>query len=120
MIERIRDGLWYLKLRFFSRERKRRRLPKASTPCLKGSMRPVIVIKPDNAMFEQAMFFLSEEYMRAQDKSAEMLLAQAREAAAEYLSQRPELLKSGRGAGWLWLLIPAAAAAAAGLYIWLF
>lgn len=81
MIERIREGLWYLKIRFFSRERRKRTVQKRSVPCIKGNMRSVIVVKPDNAMFAEACFVLSDEYVRESGQSHEELLRQARDAA---------------------------------------
>ena len=84
----------------------------AATPLpVKGSMRGVIVVKPENSIFSEALFVLSDEYMRTQGVSSQELLRQATEAAARY-SVSQGLAGKGRGHMWLWAL-PAAGAAAA-------
>lgn len=79
MMERIRAGLWHL--RQFIRPAKRKR---AGQP-IKGNIQNVIVVKPQNRMFSQAMFILNDDYVRQSSLSSQELLRQAREAAGEYV-----------------------------------
>ena len=82
MMERIRDGLWYLRLSIASMLRRQPRLrSRRYSPPVKGNMRSVIVVKPDNAMFAEACFVLSDKYVRESGQSNEELLRQARDAA---------------------------------------
>ena len=81
MMERIRDALWYLKLSVKDRLHRPARVRSRYSPPVKGNMRSVIVVKPDNAMFAEACFVLSDEYVRESGQSHEELLRQARDAA---------------------------------------
>lgn len=81
MIERLKDSFWRLRGRLRRRRGRRRG---NIVPVLRGNMRSVIVVKPDNAMFSEALFVLSDEYLRRCDLPAKELLRQAEEAAGGY------------------------------------
>lgn len=83
MMERIREGLWYVKTLFSGAlPGEKKAVEKRPIPTqLRGNMRSVIVVKPDDPMFEQAVFILNDSYMRRRDEPAQELMRQAREAA---------------------------------------
>lgn len=54
---------------------------------LKGKMQNIIVVKPPNPMFRQAVFFLRDDYFFSSDISRTELLNQAREAAEGFVSK---------------------------------
>ena len=63
---------------------------------LKGKMQNVIVVKPQNSIFRQAVFFLKDDYFLSSDLSRSELLKQAREAAAGFTeSELPPEEKNG-------------------------
>lgn len=84
MMEKIREGLWYIKIKLstiFS-ERKSLGIQDYAPVKLRGNIRSVIVVKPDDPMFDQAVFILNEDYIRHRDEPARELMRQAKEAAA--------------------------------------
>lgn len=84
MMEKIREGLWYIKMRLstaFSGRKSFGSQAPASVK-LRGNIRSVIVVKPDDPMFDQAVFILNEDYIRGRDEPAKELMRQAKEAAA--------------------------------------
>ncbi len=54
---------------------------------LKGKMQNIIVVKPPNPMFRQAVFFLRDDYFLSSDISRNELLNQAKAAAEGYVSR---------------------------------
>lgn len=56
---------------------------------LRGTARRVIVVpSPDPGIFEQAVFIVSDEYLRSSGRSQAELLRRAREAAGGYAAQK--------------------------------
>lgn len=56
---------------------------------LRGTARKVIVVpSPDPQMFEQAVFIVSDEYLRSSGRSQAELLRRAREAAGGYAARQ--------------------------------
>lgn len=107
MMERLREGLWQLRQRLTAAKSSPGKKPE-SVP-VKGNMQNIIVVKPGNKMFSQAVFVLSDEYVRQSRLSSQELLRQAREAAGEYsglIAPKPR-----RGI-WLKTLLAVLAAAA--------
>ncbi|MEA5152065.1 MAG: hypothetical protein VB039_05635 [Oscillospiraceae bacterium] len=51
---------------------------------VKGCMRGVIVVKPPNPIFREAVFVLRDDYFLEPGLSREELLQQAKDAAGEY------------------------------------
>ena len=82
MIERLRQGLWRLGQRLTAVKCGGRK--KSAIVPIKGNVQNIIVVKPSNKMFSQAVFVLSDEYLRQSRLSSQELLRQAREAAGEY------------------------------------
>ena len=83
---------------------------------VKGTNRHVVVVRsPDPQVFEEAIFVLKDEYIKG--RSAEQVMEEAREAAADYLRKNgaPEDKPARRFVG----LIAAAAAALTGGIAWL-
>ena len=54
---------------------------------LKGRMQNIIVVKPPNPMFRQAVFFLRDDYFFSSDISRAELLEQAKDAACGYVQK---------------------------------
>lgn len=79
MTGRLRDGIFAAWLSFTSRLRP---LPRSGA-AVKGCVRNVIVVKPDDPTFKEAVFILRDDYFAAgQSRSA--LVAQAKDAARRY------------------------------------
>lgn len=118
MIERIKDGIWYLRLCMESRQQRRHSSAPVKGCCtpIKGNMRSVVVIKPDSAMFDEAVFVLSDEYMRQHGASSEEILRQAREAVEKYGGKNPP----PGGRSWILLCVPLLTALAVAVYFWIF
>lgn len=72
-----------LRDRMFTRSGKRS--PRSEVR-LKGKMQNIIVVKPPNPMFRQAVFFLRDDYFLSSDISRTELLNQAKAAAEGYVS----------------------------------
>ena len=89
MMERIRDGLWYLRLNISALLQRPRRAKGRYVPPVKGNMRSVVVIKPENEMFDQAVFILSDSYLRQHSASSEEILQQARNIVEQYRGNVP-------------------------------
>ena len=53
---------------------------------LKGRMQNIIVVKPPDPMFRQAVFFLRDDYFVNSDISRAELLSQAEEAAVNFVA----------------------------------
>ena len=83
MIQRLRHGF----ARFFTGTKARlRRRPRPTGPPVKGHMANVIVVKPPDPRFKEAIFVLKDEYFLDSELSRQELLLQAREAAREYVA----------------------------------
>lgn len=54
---------------------------------LRGKMQNIIVVKPQNPMFRQAVFFLRDDYFLTSDISRTELLNQAKAAAEGYVNE---------------------------------
>lgn len=63
---------------------------------LKGKMQNVIVVKPPNPMFRQAVFFLRDDYFFSSDISRTELLNQAKEAAEGFVGSNVPAAESKR------------------------
>ena len=75
----------------------RRRKGGCHSAKLKGKMQNIIVVKPPNPMFRQAVFFLRDDYFLSSDISRTELLRQAQDAAAGFVSKEvPEVKSRGR------------------------
>ena len=89
------------------RQHRRLRLPRRSpgpSGALKGCMRQVIVVKPPDERFREAIFILRDDYLADPQADREALLRQAREAARRCAAQ---LAPAQRGRPRLvWLLPP--------------
>ena len=105
MIERIKDGLWYLRLCMEQRRQRPHPPKRRCTAPLKGNMRSVVVVKPENAMFSEAVFILSDEYLREHSPSADEILSQAREVVATYAARQPESYGGGKRRLLLWMFV---------------
>ena len=105
MIERIRYGLRSIRQRL--RPRRAAALREAPLP-VKGSMRSIIVVKPENPAFSEAFFVLSDEYVHQRGVSSQELLRQAREAAAR--CGAPVKCELSPGLRWLGPVLSVAAA----------
>ena len=97
MMERLRERLWLLRQSICAKRKK-----KVGSAPLKGNMQNVIVVKPQNKMFSQALFILSDDYMRQSRLSSQELLRQAQEAAGEFT---PVILPRKRGAAVLKIML---------------
>lgn len=75
---------------------------------VKGCMRGVIVVKPPNPIFREAVFVLRDDYFLEPGLSREELLQQAKDAAGEYVAS---LAPPPRRLRLLPALLPPAAAA---------
>lgn len=97
MMERIRLRVCGLIGSVSARRRRRaerRRVTEGAV--LKGCMRNVIVVHPRSDIFQEAVFILRDDYLRAPGISREELLRQAREAAEDYtLTVAPKKLRPG-------------------------
>ena len=83
MIQRLRHGI----ARLFTGTRARlRRRSRSTGPPVKGRMASVIVVKPPDPRFKEAVFVLKDEYFLDTELSRQELLLQAREAAREYVA----------------------------------
>ena len=82
MIGRIQERIWRL---WHGRQKKSRRKPVLPYAPVKGSLKSMIVVKPENGVFSEAVFILSDEYLRSRKDLTQELLNQAGEAAAEYM-----------------------------------
>lgn len=94
--------------------RARRRRP--ARPAVQGRMRNVIVLKPDDPRFTEAVFILRDDYLLSGELNRRELLLQAREAAENCL----QTVLPARRRGLSPLLLPAAAALGALLYSLIF
>jgi len=97
MMERLRERLWRLRQSICTRRKK-----KAGPAPIKGNMQNIIVVKPQNKMFSQAVFVLSDDYMRQSRLSSQELLRQAQEAAGEF---SPVMLPRKRAASALKIIL---------------
>lgn len=61
---------------------RRPRLPR--TARIKGCTKTVIVVKPPDPMFREAVFILREDYLTGDEANRRQLLLQARDAARSY------------------------------------
>lgn len=85
MIERIRLHVCGLIGSASARRRQRAERRRAEEGAvLKGCMRNVIVVHPRSDIFQEAVFILRDDYLRAPGISREELLRQARSAAEDY------------------------------------
>lgn len=103
MIGRLRESIFEA-LHALSARLHRPRRPGRSA--VKGCMQNVIVVKPPDPMFVQALFILKDDYFTNSALSSQELLMQAKDAARQYVDQtvppaRPRISP--------WLLIPLAA-----------
>lgn len=80
MTGRLRDGVFEMLGRVSSRLRP---LPRRGA-AVKGCVRNVIVVKPGDSAFKEAVFILRDDYFASHGHSRAALLAQAREAARRY------------------------------------
>ena len=76
----------------------------AARGALKGCMRNVIVVKPPDRRFEQALFILRDDYFLTEGLSEKELLRQAREAAQLCAASAAP----GKPRRFPWVFIPAA------------
>lgn len=100
--------------------RKKTRKRAAATGCgaIKGSMRNVIVVRPTDGVFSEAVFVLRDDYFSSPGISREALLCQARAAAEEYTrTMLPTAPRGAKGALSALALLMLAAAVVAALYI---
>lgn len=97
MMERLRERLWNLRQSIC-----KKRKGKAGSAPIKGNMQNIIVVKPQNKMFSQAVFVLSDDYMRQSRLSSQELLRQAQEAAGEFA---PVMLPRKRAASALKIIL---------------
>ena len=81
MIYRVQNKLRRLLAAAAARLRRRRRPAVAQ---VKGCMRNVIVVKPPDPMFKEALFILREDYFTGEELNRQELMLQAREAAQSY------------------------------------
>lgn len=111
MIERIRLRFCGLIGDMSARRRRRaERRRVAEGAVLKGCTRNVIVVHPRSDIFQEAVFILRDDYLRAPGVSREELLRQAREAAEDYtLTVAPKKLRRGFLPVLVLLLLAAAA-----------
>lgn len=98
MIERIRLHVCGLIGSVSARRRRRAERRRASEGAvLKGCMRNVIVVHPRSDIFQEAVFILRDDYLRAPGISREELLRQARNAAEDYtLTAAPQSSRRAR------------------------
>ena len=120
MIERIRRGIFDLMDAVSARRRRGQKKPRRTpqSGALRGNMRNVIVVRPAEGIFTEAVFILRDDYFTQSGISRAALMRQAREAAEEYT--RTALPESAGGEtliARLTLIILAAAAAAAALWL---
>lgn len=80
MTGRLRDGVCDIWGRVISRLRP---LPRRGA-AVKGCVRNVIVVKPGDSAFKEAVFILRDDYFSSAGHSRSALLSQAREAARRY------------------------------------
>ena len=105
MMERLR-----LRIRgALSRLRPHSRRAKGPKNCVRGCARNVIVVRPPDKRFQEAVFILRDDYLLSPEADRDRLLREAREAAADYTAS---LLPTRRRFPW-WLLIPVLLAVAA-------
>ena len=91
------------------RERlKRDRPPRRHSPPLKGCMRHVIVVKPPDRRFREAMFILRDDYFLDGAVDEAELLRQAKAAAKDYVREAIPVRRSL--APWLLLALTLPAA----------
>ena len=104
MMERLR-----LRLRgVFSRLRRPQRRVRKPAAKVKGCVQNVIVIRPSDKRFREAVFILQEDYLLSPDADRRQLLQEAREAAQDYTAS---LLPTRRRFPY-WLLLSLLLAAA--------
>ncbi len=123
MIERIRRSIFEvldaISARRCRRERKKpRRAPRGGA--LRGNMRNVIVVRPPEGIFSEAVFIMRDDYFTQSGVSRAALMRQAREAAEEYTRTALPPTESAGGAALiarLTVLLLIAAAAAAVLWL---
>lgn len=80
MTGRLRDGIADAWAALSSRLRP---LPRGGA-AVKGCVRNVIVVKPDDPAFQEAVFILRDDYFSSPRLSRAALVAQARDAARRY------------------------------------
>lgn len=98
----------------YSRARHKSRCRSCS---LKGRMQNIIVVKPPNPMFRQAVFFLRDDYFLSSDISRAELLAQAQDAATGFVNEQVPPVKKHTG---IIIVITALIVFAAGFAIFLY
>ena len=86
MIERIRRGIFDLMDAVSARRRRGQKKPRRTpqSGALRGNMRNVIVVRPAEGIFTEAVFILRDDYFTQSGISRAALMRQAREAAEEY------------------------------------
>ena len=82
MISRLRSSISRL---FSAAAVRRRHRSRPTGPTLKGCMTNVIIVKPPDPRFKQAVFILKDDYFMNSDVSRRELLLQARDAARDYV-----------------------------------
>lgn len=80
MILRLKERLSCI----FSGLAARLRCPPPRRAAVKGCMRNVIVVKPDDPIFREAVFILRDDYFSSSQLSRRDLLSQAKDAARQY------------------------------------
>ena len=116
MMERIRERLRLFFHPAVCRPRQSfRRREKYMAP-IRGNMRSVIVVRPENPMFSEAVFILNDDYIRNHSSSHKELMQQANDAVAGYDSSLPARGMGMRGRLWHLAAAILFAAALVGLY----
>lgn len=116
MMERIRERLRLFFHPVLCRPARLRQSRGKYMAPVRGNMRSVIVVRPENPMFSEAVFILNDDYIRKHSRSQKELLQQANEAVAEYAQTLPERGMGLRGRLWHLAAAILFAAALAGLY----
>lgn len=83
MIFRLKERLSGI----FSGLTARLRRPPPRRAAVKGCMRNVIVVKPDDPIFREAVFILRDDYFSSSQLSRRDLLSQAKDAARNYTDE---------------------------------
>ena len=84
MRSRLLEGCRELRWSLWGRRQRRRDARRETLPVLRGNMRRAIVVRPDDPMFAEALFVLSDDSLSAPGVSREELLEQAKAAAENY------------------------------------
>lgn len=84
MMERIRERLRLFFHPAVCRPRRSFRKREKYMAPIRGNMRSVIVVRPENPMFSEAVFILNDDYIRNHSSSHKELMQQANDAVAGY------------------------------------